>query len=136
MTSTFSLCYVRVCAVWRWNRYIIGFFGISWLSVAASSVSMINSVKALQVETHCTVIIVDRRLVLVPFIVAVINHTLVFMTITYGICKNTLSGDLTFRNGIMVMLGKSLPTFSRALLHDSQVSYVYVLLSSPTRWNY
>ena len=133
MTSTFSLCYVRVCAVWRWNRYIIGFFGISWLSVAASSVTMINSVKTLQVETQCTLIIVDRRLFLVPFIVAVVNHTLVFMAITYGICKNTLSGDLTFRHGIMVMLGKSLPTFSRALLHDSQISYVYVLFYLPRR---
>jgi hypothetical protein len=134
MTSTFSLCYIRVCAVWRWNRFIIGFFGVSWLSVAGSSVTMINSVKTLQVETLCTVIIADGRLVLVPFIVAVVNHTLVFMAITYGICKNTLSGDLTFRNGIMIMLGKSLPTFSKALLHDSQISYVYVLLPSPTRW--
>ena len=82
-------------------------------------------------ETQCTLIIVDRRLFLVPFIVAVVNHTLVFMAITYGICKNTLSGDLTCRHGIMVMLGKSLPTFSRALLHDSQISYVYVLFYLP-----
>jgi hypothetical protein len=79
-------------------------------------------------------IIADGRLVLVPFIVGVVNHTLVFMAITYGVCKNTLSGDLTFRHGVNVMLGKSLPTFSKALLHDSQIAYAYVLLPSPTRW--
>jgi hypothetical protein len=130
MTSTMSLCYLRVCAVWRWNRYIIAFFGVSWLSVAASSATTIHSIQTLQVENYCTVIIVGGRLILAPFIVNVVNHTLVFTAITYGICKNTLSGDLTFRHGIMVMLGKSLPTFSKALLHDSQISYMYVLFPS------
>ena len=126
-----SLCYLRVCAVWRWNRFIVGFFGVSWLSVAASTVTVMHSIETLQVETFCTVIIVDGQLILAPFIVALVNHSLVFMAITYGICKNTLSGDLTFRHGIMLMLGKSLPTFSKALLHDSQISYMYVLLPFP-----
>ena len=124
-----SLCFLRVCAVWRWNRYIVGLFGVSWLSVAASSATVLHSIQTIQVETYCTVIIVDGRLILAPFIVAVGNHTLVFMAITYGICKNTLRGDLTFGHGIMLMLGKSLPTFSKALLHDSQISYMYVLPS-------
>ena len=126
-----SLCYLRVCAVWRWNHFIVGFFGVSWLSVAASSATVIHSIKALQVGNFCTVIIVEGRLILAPFIVAVVNHTLVFMAITYGICKNTLRGDLSFRHGILIMLGKSLPTFSKALLHDSQISYMYVHLHSP-----
>lgn len=124
-----SLCYLRVCAVWRWNRLIVGFFGILWLSVGASIVTLIRSVKAIQVETFCTVAIAGGQLILAPFIVAVINHTLVFLGITYGICKNTLRGDLTLRDGVMLMLGKSLPTFSKALLHDSQISYVYVLFA-------
>ena len=91
---------------------------------------MIHSIKTLQVETFCTVVIVGGRLILAPYIVNVVNHTLVFTAITYGICKNTLRGDLSFRDGIMIMLGKSLPTFSKALLHDSQISYLYVLLPS------
>jgi hypothetical protein len=126
-----SLCYLRVCAVWRWNRYIVGFFGVSWLSVAASNFTMIHSIKTLQVESYCTVIIVGGQLILAPFIINVVNHTLVFMAITYGICKNTLREDPTFKHGIMVMFGKSLPTFSKALLHDSQISYMYVPLPSP-----
>ena len=130
MAATMFLCYLRVCAVWHWNRFIVGFFGVSWLSVAATSATVFRSVTTLQVDTYCTVVIVDGRLILAPFIVAVINHTLVFMAITYGICKNTLRGDLSFRHGIMLLLGKSLPTFSKALLHDSQISYMYVLLLS------
>jgi hypothetical protein len=72
------------------------------------------------------VIIVDGRLIPVPFIVAVINHTLIVIAITIALCKNTLGRDFTFRHGIMIMLGKSLPTFSRALLHDSQISYIMI----------
>ena len=132
MTSTKFLCYFRVCAVWRWNYYIVGFFTFSWLCVAAAAgVTAIRSVKALQVESYCTVIIVEGRLVPAPFIVAVVNHTLIVIAITYGVCRNTLGRDMTFGHGIMVMLGKSLPTFSRAMLHDSQISYMYVLLPSP-----
>ena len=137
MTSTMFLCYIRVCAVWRWDRLIVGFFGVSWLFVAGSSATVIRSIKAEQVDTYCRVVIVDGQLIIAPFIVAVVNHTLVFMAITYGVCKNTLRGDLTFKHGIMVMLGKSLPTFSKALLHGSQIAYVYVpFLPSPlrTRW--
>ena len=125
-----SLCYLRVSAVWRWNRYIVAFFGVSWLSVAASNATMIHSIKTIQVETYCTLVIVGGRLILAPYIVNVVNHSLVLSAITYGICKNTLRGDLTFKHGIKLMLGKSLPTFSRALLHESQISYMYVLLPS------
>ena len=131
MTSTMSLCYLRVSAVWRWNRYIVAFFGVSWLSVAASNATMIHSLKTIQVENYCTLVIVGGRLILAPYIVNVVNHSLVLSAITYGICKNTLRGDLTFKHGIKLMLGKSLPTFSRALLHESQISYMYVLLPSP-----
>ena len=131
MLSTNILCYLRVCAVWRWNRFIVGFFSVSWLCVAAASiVTATQSTKTLQVETYCTVIIVEGRLIPLPFIVTVFNHTLIVMAITYGICKNTLGEDLTFKDGIMLMLGKSLPTFSKALLHESQITYMYVFLPS------
>ena len=131
MTSTKFLCYLRTCAVWRWNRFIVAFFSFSWLCVAAVSFATATySTKTRQEGNYCTVIIVEGRLIPAPFIVAVINHTLIVLAITYGVCKNTLGGDLTFRHGIKLMLGKSLPTFSKTLLHDSQISYMYVLLPS------
>jgi hypothetical protein len=106
MTSSMSLCYLRVCAVWRWNRLIVGIFGVLWLSVGASIITLIRSIKTLQVETICTTVIVGGQLILAPFIVAAVNHTLVFLAITYGICKNTLRGDLAFEHGIMLLLGE------------------------------
>jgi len=127
MTSTKSLCYLRTCAVWGWNRFIVAFFTLSWLCVAAATITTAtHATRTLQVDTYCTVIIVEGRFFPLPFIVAVINHTLIVLAITFGICKNTLGGDLTFRHGIMLMLGKTLPTFSRALLHDSQISYIMI----------
>jgi hypothetical protein len=124
MSSTVFLCYLRVCAVWHWNRFIVGFFGVSWLSVVALSFTLIRSIKTVQLEGYCTTTIVKGSLILAPFITNVFNQTIVFLAITYGVCKNTLGGDLTFRDGILLMLGKSLPTFSKAMLHDSQVCYM------------
>ena len=127
-----SLCYLRVCAVWRWNRYIVAFFGVSWLSVAASSATgtVIHSIKTLQVETFCTVIIVDAC--------SGSFHS--------GCCQPQplLHGDYfklwhlqeyftrgsDFQGWNYAHAWKSLPTFSKALLHDSQISYMYVLLPS------
>ena len=134
MTSTKFLCYFRVCAVWRWNYFIVGFFTLSWLCVAAvSGVTAIRSTAALQVDSYCTMIIVEGRLIPAPFLAAAVNHTLIVIAISYGVCRNTLGRNMTFRHGVMAMLGKSLPTFSRAMLHDSQISYMYVLFAFPER---
>ena len=123
MSSTLSLSYLRVCAVWRWNRFIVGFFGVSWLSGVAATLTLIRSFKTVQFEGYCTGMIVNG-LIVAPFITGLFNQTTIFLAITYGVCKNSLSGDLTFRDGFLLMLGKSLPTFSKAMLHDSQICYM------------
>ena len=122
------LAYLRVCAVWDWNRFIVGWFGVSWLAVATSGFTGLHALKGIQVGDYCTEIIVGKS-VLAPFVTTFFNHTFVFLAITYGICRNTLGRDLSFRNCIQLMVGKDLSTFSKALLHDSQVSYLWVLLS-------
>ena len=76
--------------------------------------------------------IADRELIPTPFITIFFNHTAVFLAITYGICKNTFGKDLTPRDRIWLMLGQRLPTFLKAMLHDSQVSYMWVILSPRT----
>jgi hypothetical protein len=126
------LSYLRVCAVWLWNRFIVGFFGVAWLSVVAATFTLIRSIKTTALEGYCTPIIEDGPLVLAPFITGFFNQTVIFLAITYGLCKNTLSRDedQTFRNGILLMLGKSLPTFSKELLHDSQISYLIIMFIS------
>lgn len=123
IVSTLFLSFLRVCAVWHWNRFVVGFFALSWIFVLASSFAGINSIKGIEVEGYCGEIIVRERL-MAPFIVTFINHAVVFLAITFGVCKNTIGRNLTLRDCMRLMLGKGLPTLSKALLHDSQVCYM------------
>lgn len=126
MSSTFFLSYLRVCAVWHWNRFIAGFFGISWLSIVASWLTILRTIKGIQVgpQPYCTILVVDSGpIFVVPYIASIFNQSAVFLAITIGVYRNT-GGNLTFRDGIPLVLGKNLPTFSKALLHDNQVCYM------------
>ena len=123
LISTLFLSYLRVCAVWHWNKFVVGLFGVSWMSVVASGFAVINSIKGIEMEGYCEEIILGQR-ILAPFITSFFNHTIVFLAITFGVCKNTIGEDLTLRDCIRLMLGRNLPTFSKALLHDSQVCYM------------
>ena len=78
------------------------------------------------VEGYCYLLIMGQTIP-APFITTFFSHTAVFLAITYGVCKNTIGGDLAFRENIHLMLGKKLPTFSKTLLHDSQICYMWVL---------
>ena len=77
------------------------------------------------VEGYCNLLITGPSLTSL-FITTFFNHTAIVLAITYGVCKNTIGGDLAFKENICLMLGKSLPTFSKALLHDSQICYMWV----------
>jgi len=121
LVSTLFLSYIRVCGVWHWNPVIVGLFGASWISVVASGFAMINSIKGIEVENYCEEVLVGQR-ILAPFIVTFFNHTIVFLGIAFGVCKNTIAKDMSLRD---CLLGRRwLPTFSKALLHDSQVCYL------------
>jgi len=128
LVATLFLSYFRVCAVWDWNRFIVGFFGVSWLAVAASGFTLIHSLKGIPASDgggYC--MIISTPLNMAPVITSFFNHTVVFLAITYGVCRNTIGRDLTFRDCLRLMIGHSLPTFSKALLHDSQVCYIIMM---------
>ena len=125
LASTLLLSYLRVCGVWNWNPFIVGLFGISWISVVASGFAVINSIKGVEVDNYCEVVLVGQR-VLAPVITTFFNHTIVFLAITFGVCKNTIGKDLSLGDCLRLMLGRRLPVFRKALLHDSQVCYMWV----------
>jgi hypothetical protein len=133
LVSTLFLSYLRVCAVWHWNPFVVGLFGASWISVVASGFAVVNSIKGIEVENYCEEVLVGQR-IMAPFITSFFNHTMVFLAITLGVCKNTIGkdSDLTLMDYLRLILGRSLPTFSKALLHDSQVCYMWVFLPSRT----
>lgn len=125
------LSYLRVCGVWHWNPFIVVLFGASWISVVASGFAVINSIKGVEVENnYCEEILVGQR-ILAPFITTFINHTIVFLAITFGVCKNTIGKDLSLRDCLRLMFGRRFITFSKALLHDSQVCYMWVFFFFP-----
>ena len=128
LASTMFLSYLRVCGVWHWSPYIVGLFGASWISIVASGFAVINSIKGVEVENYCEEVLVGQR-ILAPVITTFFNHTIVFLAITFGVCKNTIGKDLSLGDCLRVMLGRQLSTFTRALLHDSQVCYMWVFPS-------
>jgi len=65
--------------------------------------------------------------IMAPVITTFFNHTIVFLAITFGVCKNTIGKDLSLRDCFRLMLGRRLSTFTRALLHDSQVCYIMTM---------
>ncbi|KAF8801149.1 hypothetical protein BYT27DRAFT_7198453 [Phlegmacium glaucopus] len=127
MVSTLFLSYLRVCAVWHWNPFVVAVSGISWLSVVATGFAVINSIQGIEVENYCLEIIVGP-LIVAPIITSFLNHVVVFFAITLGVCKNTLGRGLTIRDCIRLMFGRGLSTFSKALLHESQVCYIIVMV--------
>ena len=126
LASTMFLSYLRVCGVWNWSPFIVGLFGASWISVVASGFALINSIKGVEVEdNYCEEILVGQR-ILAPIITTFVNHTIVFLAIAFGVCKNTIGKDLSLGECLRLMLGRRFRTFTNALLHDSQVCYMWV----------
>jgi hypothetical protein len=127
LASTMFLSYLRVCGVWHWSPVIVGLFGASWISVVASGFAVINSIKGVEVENnYCEEILVGQR-VLAPIITTFFNHTIVFLAIAFGVCKNTIGKDLSLGDCLRLMFGRRLRTFTNALLHDSQVCYIITM---------
>lgn len=133
LVSTLFLSYLRVCGVWHWNPFIVGLFGVSWISVVVSGFAVINTIKGVEVENYCEEVLVGQR-ILAPFITTFVNHTIVFLAITLGVCKNTIGKDLSLRDCLRLMFGRRFLTFSKALLHDSQVCYMWVFFVFPNIW--
>ena len=85
---------------------------------------MINSIKGVEVtDNYCEEVLVGQR-ILAPIITTFFNHTIVFLAITLGVCKNTIGKDLSIGDCLRLMFGRRLPIFTKALLHDSQVCYM------------
>ncbi|KAF8154848.1 hypothetical protein B0H34DRAFT_660956 [Crassisporium funariophilum] len=126
LISNALLPYFRVCAIWDRNRYIIGFFGLTYLSVVVSGLSIITGLKGTNLagSPHCVDIIV-KQTIPASFLTMFAHDTAISLAITYGVCKRNLqSNDLSINRGLCTaLLGRSLPAFSKAFLHDSQICY-------------
>jgi len=136
--STLLLSYIRVCAVWNRSKAIVATFGFLWLASLAGSLTTVGGITNFSVGDFCA----ERTAgdyVAAAILAPTINHIIVFLTITYGLCRSRSQASLLdLRRGYkLYILGDTLPAFSKALLQTSQLCYLYVRChSSPSLDHY
>ncbi|KAH9475853.1 hypothetical protein JR316_0011413 [Psilocybe cubensis] len=115
----------RVRAIFEGNRYVTAFFGILWLVVVGTALMTTQGDTAGQIgSTKSCVNEHFKEYVTGSAIAPLVNDTLVFLAISWRLMQNSLLGnDRKFCIRAMI-LGKRMPSFSRALLKDGQVYYL------------
>ncbi|CAA7262468.1 unnamed protein product [Cyclocybe aegerita] len=123
MTSL--LFFFRVVAMYEWNKYIVAFFSLSWLAVVGGCLTPTQGISGSNIGN--TAYCINSRLepyVSAAAIVPFVNDTLIFIATTMRLMQNTYV-DTNIKNGLKVMLfGKYLPAFSKAVLQDGQAYYL------------
>lgn len=125
--STAFLFFLRVRAFYNRNKYVVAFFFISWLVVLGGALSVTaasaGSGHPLGPTPYCYSTPAKSYISASPITLA-INDTFVFLAISWRLLGNsqfTLRKKPSFK---AVILGQSLPAFSRALLQDGQIYYL------------
>ncbi|KAF9547615.1 hypothetical protein CPC08DRAFT_769410 [Agrocybe pediades] len=128
ISTTMLLSYFRVCAVWGKNKAIVVVFGFLWLSCVACTLTSITGITFASFPgvPYCSVF-VSGNYVSAAVIGPTVNHILVFVAITYGVCMSRTNGHQSlFSSGgyRTFIFGESLPAFSKAILQSSQLCYL------------
>ncbi|KAF9553159.1 hypothetical protein CPC08DRAFT_714025 [Agrocybe pediades] len=128
MSSTSLLFFYRIRALYIGNNYVVGLFFALWLCVVASSITPIFAVSGANIgqTKYCQINRLERFVaasVIVPFV----NDTLVFVATSWKLMRHS-HAETSIKNGIRVMiLGRYLPAFSKAMLQDGQAYYLSLI---------
>ncbi|KAF8898016.1 hypothetical protein CPB84DRAFT_1781151 [Gymnopilus junonius] len=115
LSLTTLLFFCRVRAVYLDNKWVIRFFFLLWLGVVAGCITSSSGVAKDEPTDGSPCCISDPtiRYPLSPFI-----------AVTWRILQNSLV-ETNFRNGFRVIIfGRYLPAFSKALLKDGQIYFL------------
>ncbi|KAF8960601.1 hypothetical protein BDZ97DRAFT_1293925 [Flammula alnicola] len=112
--------YLRVVAVYSINKYVTGFFGITWLSTVAMSITFFKAFGAQHIgPTQYCAETVDGHFLLAIVIVLLANDLLVYVAIAFRIYRIFLDyefeADLK-RRVVILLFGASLPVGSKIVL--------------------
>jgi len=107
------------------NNHVVGFFFVMWLCVVGSSITPIFGVYGGYIgNTKYCLISHQETYVVASAIVSFMNDTLVFLATSWKLLKHS-HAEKSIKNGIRVMLlGRYLPAFSKAVLQDGQAYYL------------
>jgi len=127
--STTLLFFFRVRAVYLDNKYVIGTFAVMWLGVLATSITATQQGGATRIgPTNYCIFVIDVRspFILASVVIPFINDTLGFCAVTWRLTMNSQINP-TFKSSFKSMaFGHYLPIFSRALLQDGQIYFLWV----------
>ncbi|KDR66883.1 hypothetical protein GALMADRAFT_106061 [Galerina marginata CBS 339.88] len=133
ISCTMLLSYFRVCAVWDRKRSILVVFGFLWVVGVAGSLTTVGglSFDHFNGSPYCTEIVAGDYVGAAVF-GPTVNHLIVFIATTYGLCRSyaNFHNKFSITRGYRVfVLGESLPSFSKAALQASQLCYLVAMLA-------
>jgi hypothetical protein len=124
---TLLLFVFRVCALYHNNKYVVGFFSLTWLSVLGSSIALAINVHGIEIaQTGYCIEDKPQLVASLATILPAVHDAFVFWATSWAFAWNSLSpSDNRIKHGFNVMvLGKYLPAFSKSILHDGQAYYL------------
>ncbi|KAJ3507437.1 hypothetical protein NLJ89_g6306 [Agrocybe chaxingu] len=124
------LFYIRVCAMYYNKLSLVIVFGLCCLATIATACLLPVSITAMHIgPTKYCVQLVTRSL-LPTYLAFLAFDTLVFLATAYRLYSLYNQEETSFQRGIQVaFLGRSMPAFSKTLLHESQLYYLVVSLA-------
>lgn len=125
LASISLLFFFRVRAVYGRTRLVTGIFGLLWLGVLGSAITVPFGGAAISIgpTKYCLISEVDPYVGACAIMVT-IHDTAVFLAISYRLVSNTY-GVKTRKDLLKTLVSASyLPAFSRSLFVDGQVYYM------------
>jgi hypothetical protein len=123
-TATAFLMYFRICAVYNCNRFVVLFFGFTWLSVIGGAATAFGGVASAPIEnTKYCACLIKHRYVIATSVADFIDDTLILFAIMYKL------GMAGIRRSPASQLSSAwkpmghLQSFTRTFLQDSQIYY-------------
>ena len=118
------LMYIRVCAVYNMNKFVVLFFGFTWLGVVAGAATPFGAVEGTYIGTtkYCTTTVKHSYIFLTP-VLGFMNDTLIFLAIMYKLGMEDIRGNRISPISTAWKPTGHLLSFTRVFLQDSQVYY-------------
>lgn len=130
LTLTTLLFFLRVRAIYIDKPCVVGFFFILWIGVCAGCIVETQVGRAatagdMLTDGYCISNPVNNlSLVTTMATIPLVNDTLSFCAITWRLMQ-IAEGERTFKKGMkVVVFGRYLPAFTRALLKDGQIYFL------------
>ncbi|KIY47768.1 hypothetical protein FISHEDRAFT_44690 [Fistulina hepatica ATCC 64428] len=131
VSSSAFLFYARVGAIYNRNRYIMVFFGLSWLSTIAGTLTVPLGIRGIHIgpTSYCVNHIVPWY-TMFGIIFPTCNDALIFFSVSWRIAM-TVSQENGWRKRLKAFFGLSnLPAISAAVLQTGQQYYIMTLIGN------